>query len=196
MPEVREIKKALRKSCRARAAALPAEDRAAADRAIRDAVRASSEWRRAGRVFLYVSMWAEPDTRALLADALEEGKAVFVPRCGPERTMKAVRIRDLSELRPGTLGIPEPPDGGESAAPGSLELALVPCVSVSRTGERLGHGAGYYDRFLAACRCPALCLCYEALVTEEIPHEANDVRMDALVTEKGLVRCAGSAFRG
>ena len=186
MPDIKALKKELRRQCRERSAALTEAYRRDADMAIREAVLNAERWRRAEAVFVYVSMWAEPDTRTLIEDALSAGKTVYVPLCCPDRTMKAVRIRGLDELHPGTLGIPEPPEDGESAAPGELDLALVPCMSVTRSGARLGHGAGYYDRFLALHRCPALCLCYEAMLCDEIPLDEYDVRMDAVVTEKGV----------
>ena len=189
MPDIKALKKELRSRCRERSAALTEAYRGKADTAIREAILKADIWQRAQSVFVYVSMWAEPDTRALIEDALAAGKAVYVPLCCPDHTMKAVRIHSLDELHPGTLGIPEPLEGGESAAPGEIDLALVPCMSASRSGARLGHGAGYYDRFLALHRCPALCLCYEEMLSDEIPADEYDVRMDAVVTEKGVSFC-------
>ena len=186
MDELLEQKKALRRKLRERAGTLDAAERLRADGAIRDAIQGSEAWQSAGAVFAYVSMWAEPDTRMLIEAALREGKTVFVPRCYPGRVMKAVRIDSLDALRPGTLGIPEPVDDSVCAAPGELALALVPCVSASRDGRRLGHGAGYYDRFLAEHRCRTMCLCYESLLCDAIPVDAHDVPMDAVVTEKAV----------
>lgn len=184
-----EQKRALRRALRARAQALPESARHAADEAIRAAVLGSAAWRQARAVFLYVSVAPEPDTRALIEAALAEGKTVYVPLCCPDKSMKAVRIKSLRELRPGALGIPEPDGGGETAAPGGIDLAVTPCVAASPDGARLGHGGGYYDRFLHAYRCPTLCLCYEALLCDRIPMGAHDVFMDALVTEKGIRLC-------
>ncbi len=188
MEDLREKKNALRTELRKRAASMEENARSEADRAIRAAVLESREWREADTLFVYVSMWAEPDTRGLILEAFAAGKTVYVPRCYPGRVMKAVRIDGLDALRPGTLGIPEPVDDSVTAAPGELALAIVPCVSVSRDGRRLGHGAGYYDRFLARMGCRTLCLCYESLLSDEIPVGAHDVRMDAVVTEKGVFR--------
>ena len=190
MDELREKKKELRRQLRARAGTLDPAERSRADRAIREAVLASPAWQKAGSVFSYVSMADEPDTRALIDLALLDGKTVYVPRCYPGSVMKAVRIESLGALAPGTLGIPEPVDDSVSAAPGDIALALVPCVSASRDGRRLGHGAGYYDRFLARQHCRTLCLCYESLLSEEIPVDERDIPMDAVVTEKAIYRRA------
>ena len=179
-------KQELRRAFKARGAALTSEYRAAADRAIRDAVLQSEAWRVSRNVFLYVSMWAEPDTRALIGAALEAGKSVYVPLCCPERVMKAVRIRSLEELRPGTHGIPEPPADGEAAEPGALDLAVVPCITAAKDGARLGHGAGYYDRFLHRQACPTLCLCYGKMLADALPMDAHDIWLDFVVTEAGI----------
>ena len=181
-----EEKKALRRAIRRRASELTPSYRERADTAIRRAIMDSERWRSAGTVFVYVSMWAEPDTRALLENALAAGKTLYVPLRRADGTLDAVRIRSLGELRPGMLDIPEPPADGERIGQTPIDLAVVPCVSVTRDGRRIGHGAGYYDRFLALHPCPTLCPCYEALLSDAIPTDENDVRMDAVVTEKGI----------
>ena len=186
MSAPQEEKRALRRAIRQRAAALTPEYRERADAAIRRAILESKAWQSAETVFVFVSMWAEPDTRALLEDALASGKTLYVPLCRPDKTLDAVRIRSLEELRPGTLGIPEPPEDGERVGESGIDLALVPCMSVTRDGRRLGHGQGYYDRFLAGHPCRTLCLCYEALLSEELPTDEYDVPMDAIVTERGI----------
>lgn len=179
-------KQQLRREFKASGANLTKEYRDFADCAIRSFVMHSEVWQRAESVFVYVSMWAEPDTRALIGAALEVGKRVYVPLCGPDRTMKAVRIRSLDELRPGTLNIPEPPADNEAARPGTLDLAVVPCITATFDGARLGHGAGYYDHFLRLHTCPAMCLCYGQMLADALPMEEHDVRMDYVVTEAGI----------
>ena len=184
MDATRERKKELRREYKARGAALTPEYRERADRAIRAAVLNSGLWQRAEGVFLFVSLWAEPDTRGLIAAALAAGKRVYVPRCLDDRTMTAARLNSLTELSPGAFGIPEPPVRAETAAPGDIDLALVPCVTATAAGGRLGHGAGFYDRFLRGLDCPKLCLCYAKLLADELPTQEHDVRMDAVVSEK------------
>ena len=183
MENIKEQKKALRRAYKARGEALTMQYRKEADRAIREKILRDARWQRARGVFLYVSVGAEPDTRALIDAALREGKRVYVPRCLPERMMEAVRIQSLAELRPGAFGIPEPPADAEAALPGVLDHAIVPCVTATESGARLGHGAGYYDRFLRRHACPAVCLCYRALLADTLPTEAHDVAMDAVVCD-------------
>lgn len=190
MNDIQSQKKELRLAYKARRRELDQEYRRDVDRAIRETVLASAFWKDAERVFLYVSMWEEPDTRALIETALREGKRVYVPLCCPDRVMKAIRIRRLDELRPGMLNIPEPPAENEAAAPGELSLAVVPCVTATAEGARLGYGGGYYDRFLQLHRCPTICLCYGRILAETLPTDRNDVRMDVVITENGAIKAA------
>ncbi len=183
-----EEKNALRREILARREALGEAYRAEADERIRQAVRAYAPWREAGSVFLYVSVPGEPDTRALLAEALREGRRVFVPRCLKGGAMRAVRIHGLPELVPGRFGIPEPVSAEETAGPDGPDLILVPCLTVARDGTRLGHGGGYYDRFLAPGAGRALCLCYGRLLSDFVPASPTDVRIPAVATEDGIFR--------
>ncbi len=181
-----ETKQQLRRTYKTCGAALEKEYRDFADCAIRAYVLHSEVWQRAESLFLYVSMWAEPDTRALIDAALESGKRVYVPLCCRDRTMKAVRIQSLDELHPGTLNIPEPPAENETAEPGSLDLAVVPCITATMEGARLGHGVGYYDRFLRLHACSTMCLCYGQMLADALPMDEHDIWMDYIATEAGI----------
>ena len=159
-----------------------------ADERIRAAVLALPVYRTADRLFVYVSMPGEPDTRALIAAALEAGKRVYVPKCPDRKTMLAARIGDLAELAPGRLSIPEPGTISEIASAEELDLMLIPCVTACRDGRRLGHGAGYYDRFLQSGHGLKICLCYGRMLSETLPAGPMDVRMDAVITEDAADR--------
>lgn len=139
-------------------------------------------------VFTYVSMPDEPDTRTVIEALWQMGKTVAVPRClpGPERRMEACVIQSWSDLQPGTLGILEPAASCPVIDGYKLELALVPCVTADKSGHRLGHGAGYYDRFLRGLRIYRYCLCYEALLSPEVPTDSLDIPMDLVITESGI----------
>ena len=68
----------------------------------------SEAFRDASSIFIYVSTEREPDTYGLIEEALERGKAVYVPKCLKKRIMLPVRISSLDDLEPGVLGIMEP----------------------------------------------------------------------------------------
>ena len=78
-----------------------------------------------------------------------------------------------------------------AAVPEDIDLAIVPCVGAAADGRRLGRGGGYHDRFLARYTGSALLLCREKLLCPDIPREAHDICMPAVITEKGRLGAAG-----
>ena len=57
------------------------------------------------------------------------------------------------------------------------------CVTAALHGVRLGHGAGYYDRFLAKQAGKTVCLCFRALLRADLPAEDTDVFVDLVITD-------------
>ena len=182
-----EKKKALRKTITARLKLLPGSYRAAASESIAEQVLASAEYRAAKRIFLYIGMPTEPDTAGIIRQALADGKAVYVPKCVSKSEMLAVRIRSAEDLVPGAYGIPEPTDLSEAIGPDAIDLILVPCVSAWKDGRRLGHGAGYYDRFLKGNADKTLCLCFRKALSPDIPMDVNDVFMHRVIFDPETV---------
>ena len=64
----------------------------------------------------------------------------------------------------------------------------VPCISAGKDLRRIGHGAGYYDRFLPKTEAVKICLCFAKLLAENIPTDAYDVPMDMVITEEDIYR--------
>lgn len=178
---VRERKKQLRREISALLKALPEPYRKAAGESITKQVLALPEYRAARSVFLYIAMPTEPDTAAIVRAALFDGKDVYVPKCMSKTEMSAVRIKSTDDLAPGAYGILEPVDCSETIEPDALDLILVPCVSASKDGRRLGHGAGYYDRFLEGNADKTVCLCFSKALSDDIPTDANDVPMRRVI---------------
>jgi 5-formyltetrahydrofolate cyclo-ligase len=76
---------------------------------------------------------------------------------------------------------------GEVQAP---DFLLIPLLAFDRRGYRLGYGAGYYDRTLAAL--PGrfrLGVAYAAQELDAIPAGPYDERLDAVATERGVIFC-------
>ena len=140
-------------------------------------------WAEAKTVMAYCSLPEEPDTREMMETALREGKTLLLPRVLDAERMAAIPLKDLSELIPGRLGIPEPPVPEEGIQIPAPDLILVPCVTASMNGIRLGHGAGYYDRFLAESPGKTVCLCFRALLRADLPAEDTDIPVDLVVTD-------------
>lgn len=165
---------------RIRAAALTQEYRAAAGRIILEKLFALPAYRRAGILMAYVSLPTEPDTRELIERAVKEGKRVLLPRCADGGRMEAVPFSGWARTARNAFGIPEPVGDASSEQP---DLILVPCVAAAPDGVRLGHGAGYYDRFLRNQPGVRVCLCFGKMLADALPEDGWDVPMDLVLTE-------------
>jgi len=184
-----EVKKKLREKIRAQIRTFSPEEKARSDARIFRAVLSLPLYQRAKVIFVYVSLDWEIDTRALIKNALSSGKTVAVPKCLPGGRMEVYRLDDFHRLKAQTLGILEPEEGVDKIAEERLELALIPCLSCTKDGIRLGQGGGYYDRFLAGKkRLFKLALCRESLLSKNLPCEEHDIRMDAVLTETAFLR--------
>ena len=179
-------KAALRKKILEKTARLSDQYRLEAGREIAGLVLSTDEWRKSSGVMLYMSTLTEPDTSALISAAGSGKKEIFLPRCLPGYMLEAVPFHPGDTLKAGPYGIPEPCGAVGTKVP---DLIVVPCVCATPEGKRLGHGAGYYDRFLSESRAFKMCLCFEALLLSDLPVNETDVRMDMVVTEERLIRC-------
>ena len=186
------IKKQIRKAIAAKLKALPPSYRVAASESIAEQVLASDEYRNADGIFPFIGMATEPDTRRIIERAIADGKRVYVPKCVSKTEMRAVRLRSLSDLRSGAYGILEPQDLSETVGADALDLILVPCVSASKDGKRLGHGAGYYDRYVRGNAEKTVCLCFSEALCDDIPMDENDVYMHRVIYDTVADRVNGS----
>ena len=86
-------------------------------------------------------------------------------------------------------GIPQPAEP-KPVEPEEINLALVPGLAFDCMGNRLGHGAGIYDRLLQplADETEALImgLAFSDQLVEEIPEEDHDIAMCVVITEEGV----------
>jgi len=144
-----------------------------------------------GPVLVYASKYPEVDTLPLIEWLLAEGRTVVVPIIQQEDcSLRLSYIRDPSVLVPSTFQVPEPIGHEVPADPSDIEVVIVPMLAFDAAGNRLGYGAGYYDRFLA--RHPDLLtigLAFSCQEVASLPAEENDICMDWIVTEQGPHCC-------
>ncbi|PSK42141.1 5-formyltetrahydrofolate cyclo-ligase [Elsinoe australis] len=165
-------KKAWRKAFGQALSQLPDHHIAAQSAKATDKLKRLEVYRNARSISVFLSMpKGELQTSDIVRHALNSGKNVFVPyiRSKPA-SMDMLQLQneeDFESLQPDKWGIPsldsssvkqrlnclghqglDNQNGPEDAGEGGLDIILVPCVAFDEDFNRLGHGKGYYDRFL------------------------------------------------
>ena len=189
-----EIRTTVRESRRALDAEWISENSGAVERQVADLV----EFRHASVVAAYVAMQGEVRTEALIERCWDERKTVVVPAYRRESGHYdlATMARDV-RMAVGPCGILEPEEK-QWISVDDVDLVLVPGLGFDSTGGRVGHGRGHYDRMMAPGRAGSpfkMGLAFEFQMFDRVPTNAWDVRMDAVVTEKRVIR-ARSAGNG
>lgn len=175
------------------AAVLSLNDAGRADQEdrIRARLLALDSYRAAGTVLLYLKAFPEEiDTGPLVQAALEAGKRVVCPRVASRAAgLTLHEVRDLGDLRSGTLNIPEPDPGAPAVAPEELDWVLAPGVAFDAACNRLGRGAGHYDRLLPRVRrdVEVWAAAFEVQVLDVLPVEPHDVPLTGVVTPERVL---------
>ena len=155
-----------------------------ADQRIAKRLFGLEEWQKAQVIFCYVGTGREIDTSGIIARGLADGKRVGVPLCTGPGVMEVRKIDGKDCLVPGFHGILEPKRECPLMEPEEIGLAVVPGLSFTADGIRLGYGGGYYDRYLPRVRGIKLALCREECMSVSLPAQAHDMPMDLVLTEK------------
>ena len=169
-----------------------------------------SAYQEAECIFAYMSYNEEVRTMPIIEQAWADGKRVAVPKTyasGEKKNSKGeaipdfmefIYIRSMDDCVEGYMGIPEPKDdicGLDEA--GDLDLSkaqvaeekkvllLMPGLAFDRTGNRIGYGGGFYDKYLHHHRDVAfttVALCFDFQVYDKIPTKAHDEKMDLIIS--------------
>ena len=124
---------------------------------------------------------SEVDIMPLMQMCMEEGRAVFCPLV----TGEEMEFYDIAEgVSEGAYGILEPL-ATIPVEPGEIDVMVVPGVAFTQSGERLGRGKGFYDKYLSrkGFRAHTIGICYPCQVVEHLPVEPHDKVMDEVIWE-------------
>ncbi|MBP5639475.1 MAG: 5-formyltetrahydrofolate cyclo-ligase [Victivallales bacterium] len=185
-------KKHLRTFYTERLSALP-ENRSDMDASIISNVAKVLKNIQSGGLVAFVPFRKEPGILPLLRQWLADGNDLFLPRYNRENSSyELVKICSLeSELASGHYGILEPIPSLIGSQPPFLapmqRVWLVPALAFDRSGNRLGRGAGYYDRLLEGADGVKIGVAYDCQIADAIPSGAHDVAMDYVVTESHII---------
>lgn len=133
---------------------------------------------------------SEADIRPLMARLKERGARLCLPVVMDRETIVFRELIAGAELVNTGFGTRGP---GPEAAVLDPDLLLVPLSAFDARGNRIGYGAGHYDRAIARLRekgrHPRLIgIAFDCQEVAEVPFEAHDVRLEAVLTESGLKR--------
>lgn len=195
MEDIREAKSLLRRQILDQRAELTGEDIANKSACIMERLEGLESFRKARAVLCYVDFGREVRTSACIRRWLAGGKEVLVPSIVPSgdgrRELRASLLLDFEEdLEGATLGILEPkPHKRRFTDPGVIDFVVVPGLAFDLSGNRLGYGAGFYDRFLRLVRgdCAVVAVSFDFQVFDRIPAGVEDFPVDRIVTESRII---------
>ena len=177
-------KQELRKELRRRRLSLPIEDALQKERAIVSHIAASDAFRSADLVLLYAPIGSELNLLPLVRAARANGTPVAFPISRPDTCTLDFRILTPdARLMPGEYDIPEPPADAPRITPTARTLCVLPGLSFTPDGARIGYGKGYYDRFLATFPGIAVGAAYECMLCKKLPTDAHDMPVSAGIGE-------------
>ena len=144
-------------------------------------------------IMCYVDFRNEVVTKGFITDCLKEGRRVAVPfifKKDGSKEMLASEIFNIDDLRQGAFGLLEPSINSMiEVDPKELELIIVPGVVFDYSKNRIGYGAGYYDRFLKKVNknCYKVGVAFDIQFVNEVLAEEHDIKLDAIITESTVV---------
>ncbi len=145
----------------------------------------------------YWPLGDEIDCRPALEKFVSQGIEVALPVVAGQGQVLIFRNWTPGEpLETGPFGTSHPAANAPMCSP---DILLLPLVAFDNIGQRLGYGAGYYDRTLAELRnrsqVLAIGIAYDEQEIEPIPAGRHDQRLDAVVTDQRALWFNGAAPR-
>ncbi len=184
----------LRATCKAILKAIPPTDRARRSDRLAEHLLGWEEIQHASTILAYAALPTEISLDPFIAAALGQGKRICIPRIEWDtRSMHPARICNLdTDLTTTEHRIPTPIPTCPPIEPDEIDLILIPGLAFDRDLNRLGRGAGFYDRMIETMSpCPTrprlVGVCFADQVVERVPTEPHDHPMDRIITEAGLV---------
>ena len=191
-------KQVLRQHIRASLKALTKHEAELSSSLIISRLQSLDAYQRAKAVSCYISVGTEVGTHPLIQSMLKDQKRVCVPRVYnmKESIMQMHWLPSweaYSEFASSAYGIPEPNDSDSlisSEDASLLDLIIVPGLAFDKYCHRMGHGKGFYDRFLSSLppipHRMAIGLCHSIQVVDSVPCSQHDVRLDMVIHPNGI----------
>lgn len=154
------------------------------DKEISEKIIQSDYFKTANQVLVFSSTEDEFNTRHIIEKCRQVQKRVFYPLClDSNGEMEFREVTSNDDLIVGMYNILEPKEACKKYAFQENDIIIVPCLSVDKNGYRIGYGKGYYDRFLKNFCGVSICPCYKELLSDKLPTDENDIKINVLVTQ-------------
>ena len=147
-------------------------------------------YKNANVVMVYKPIGNETDTTDIIKQAYFDGKQIVVPVTNGETGEITPKIiTQTTEFNQGAFSVDEP-IGGITADVADIDVVIVPGIAFDKKGNRIGFGKGCYDMFLNNCMAVKIGFCYEFQLSDNIPADKHDIKMDYIITEKEIIKCS------
>ncbi len=181
-------KKLLRKALLQKRKEISKEKKSIYDKQISEKIIQSDYFKKANQVLVFASTEDEFDTRYIIERCRLEYKRVFYPICLDNNGKMEFRKADsVGDLEFGMYNILEPKSTCKIYEAQYNDIIIVPCLSVDKSGYRIGYGKGYYDRFLKNFHGLSICPCYKEMMTDKLPTDETDMKIKVLVTQEVIL---------
>lgn len=182
-------KKVLRESMIEELGKLEEQERLVISERLHEGLFQSELWKNAETIGIYISFGNEWDTKNIIEEAFRSGKNIAIPKTIPAtKQMDFYQITDWSQVRKGHFGIQEPiVEKVAYVEKDKIDLLIVPGLIFSKDGYRIGHGGGYYDRFLVDFIHPTVSLVSKKQLRDTLPINNYDLPVNYLITEDGFI---------
>lgn len=180
------MKKTARQHFRELRKRISAESRCLLDSALLANIANLDCYKNAGTLLMYYPFNGEPNILPLARHALSVGKTVAFPISHVEtNTLTFHAVSRLEDMEYGEYGIREPSFEQPQITEFSGSMCIVPALAFDYFGYRLGYGKGYFDRFLEQYDGFSVGLIYSYSLSELLPRDTYDRKVDLIITEKG-----------
>lgn len=140
----------------------------------------------ASTILFFASFRSEVQTHSMIRKALAAGKRVALPKV-KGKDLAFYEIKDFeTDVVPGTWGILEPHEKNPITLD-PIDLIIVPGVAFDERCNRLGYGAGFYDRVLSKYKLSTVAIAFEVQLVPDVPMSQQDVPVQKIVTEKRII---------
>lgn len=141
----------------------------------------SSYYKNANILFCYCAINNEVNLMPIINKALSDKKTVALPKVYGKNILFH-KIENVNDLQLGKFNILEPNENNEII--NNADIVIVPGLGFSKEGDRIGYGAGYYDKYLLEHPLFTMGVCYDFQLVNEIKSEKHDIKMDLIITDK------------